>query len=166
MGSGHGGASPSEIKLEDVGIWNAALTVDEMTSYSNKVPANRIRPQSLLNNPRFIDLENRDYSSLNAKYTRQASDGLRQAREALTLLALSGLPDQNTGGFSPSGVDIPDPTTDTAGGYPAALNNAKVFYEERFSQYWEDTRLTKKYATLLGQKGEMAVLRGLLNPGN
>lgn len=75
-------------------------------------------------------------------YVRQASDGLRQAREALTLLALSGLPDQNTQGFDPSGADVPDPTTDTSGGYPAALNNSKVFYEDLFSNYWKSTRLT------------------------
>ena len=74
-------------------------------------------------------------------YVRQASDGLRQAREALTLLALSGLPDQNTEGFNPSGVDIPDPSTDTAGGYPAAANNSKAFYEQLFANYWESTRL-------------------------
>jgi len=74
-------------------------------------------------------------------YVRQASDGLRQAREALTLLAMSGLPDQKTGGFDPSGVDIPDPTTDTAGGYPAALNNSKSFYEQLFANYWDSTRL-------------------------
>lgn len=74
-------------------------------------------------------------------YVRQASDGLRQAREALVVLALSGLPDQNTGGFSPSGVDIPDPSVDTTGGYPAADNNSKAFYEQLFSQYWLDTRL-------------------------
>jgi hypothetical protein len=74
-------------------------------------------------------------------YVRQASDGLRQAREALTLLTLSGLPDQKTGGFDPSGVDIPDPRTETAGGYPAALNNSKSFYEQLFSNYWHSTRL-------------------------
>jgi len=74
-------------------------------------------------------------------YVRQASDGLRQAREALTLLSLSSLPDQKTGGFDPSGVDIPDPETDTAGGYPAAANNAKSFYEQLFSNYWASTRL-------------------------
>jgi hypothetical protein len=74
-------------------------------------------------------------------YVRQASDGLRQAREALTLLALSGLPDQKTGGFDPSGVDIPDPSSDTAGGYPAAANNAKAFYEQLFADYWHSTRL-------------------------
>ena len=74
-------------------------------------------------------------------YVRQASDGLRQAREALTLLALSGLPDQNTEGFDPSGVDVPDPSTDTAGGYPAAANNSKSFYEGLFANYWESTRL-------------------------
>jgi len=73
-------------------------------------------------------------------YVRQASDGLRQAREALTLLALSGLPNQNGGGFNISSVDIPNPVTDTAGGYPAALNNAKSFYEGLFAKFWEKTR--------------------------
>lgn len=76
-------------------------------------------------------------------YVRQASDGLRQAREALTLLALSGLPDQNTGGFNPTGVDILDPSTNaTTGGYPAAENNSKVIYEGLFSDFWESTRQT------------------------
>lgn len=65
-------------------------------------------------------------------YVRQASDGLRQAREALTLLALSGLPTIGA---------IPDPSTDTAGGYPAADNNSKSFYEGQFSAYWLRTRL-------------------------
>ena len=73
-------------------------------------------------------------------YVRQASDGLRQAREALTLLALSGLPDQNGGGFGIGSADIPDMTTDTAGGYPAALNNTKVTFEQLFSNFWKETR--------------------------
>jgi hypothetical protein len=73
-------------------------------------------------------------------YVRQASDGLRQAREALTLLALSGLPDQNGGGFSIGSADIPDMTADSAGGYPAALNNTKVTFENLFSKFWEKTR--------------------------
>jgi hypothetical protein len=75
-------------------------------------------------------------------YVRQASDGLRQAREALTLLALSGLPNQNTQGFNPSGSDVPDPTENAAtGGYPAAENNSKSFYEGLFANYWDSTRL-------------------------
>ena len=73
-------------------------------------------------------------------YVRQASDGLRQAREALTLLALSGLPDQNGGGFGIGSADIPDMTTDTTGGYPAALNNSKVVFEQLFSNFWKETR--------------------------
>ena len=73
-------------------------------------------------------------------YVRQASDGLRQAREALTLLALSGLPDQNGGGFLIGTADIPDMTTDTSGGYPAALNNTKVTFEQLFSNFWQETR--------------------------
>jgi len=73
-------------------------------------------------------------------YVRQASDGLRQAREALTLLALSGLPDQNGGGFAIGSADIPAMDTDTAGGFPAALNNTKVAFENLFSQFWKFTR--------------------------
>jgi len=73
-------------------------------------------------------------------YVRQASDGLRQAREALTLLALSGLPDQNGGGFNISSTDIPDPTADNAGNFPAAQNNVKTFLEGLFSSFWEKTR--------------------------
>lgn len=73
-------------------------------------------------------------------YVRQASDGLRQAREALTLLALSGLPDQNGGGFNINNTDIPDPTADNAGNFPAAQNNSKSFYEKLFSKFWEKTR--------------------------
>ena len=74
-------------------------------------------------------------------YVRQSSDGLRQAREALTLLTLSTLPDQNGGGFQIGpGTDIPDMTTETTGGYPAALNNSKVIFENLFSQFWEATR--------------------------
>ena len=74
-------------------------------------------------------------------YVRQASDGLRQAREALTLLALSGLPDGNGGGFDVfGGVDIPDPTADNAGNFPAAQNNSKAFYETAFSNFWTSTR--------------------------
>ena len=74
-------------------------------------------------------------------YVRQASDGLRQAREALTLLALSGLPDQATSAsFVESGANIPDPTTDTGGGYPAALNNSKSAYESLFATFWKNTR--------------------------
>ena len=75
-------------------------------------------------------------------YVRQASDGLRQAREALTLLALSSLPDQNSAGFNPSGQDIPNPATDSTGGFPAAQNNSKAFYEGLFARYWTSTRLT------------------------
>ncbi len=75
-------------------------------------------------------------------YVRQASDGLRQAREALTLLALSGLPDQQgSGSFVDSGSNIPDPRADTASGYPAADNNSKSFYESLFAEYWKNTRL-------------------------
>ena len=73
-------------------------------------------------------------------YVRQASDGLRQAREALTLLTLSGLPDQNGGGFNINNTDIPDPSADNAGNFPAAQNNSKVFYEELFSKFWKETR--------------------------
>jgi len=74
-------------------------------------------------------------------YVRQASDGLRQAREALSLLAFSGLPDQATSAsFVNSGVNIPDPETDTSGGYPAAANNSKEFYEQLFADFWEQTR--------------------------
>ena len=73
-------------------------------------------------------------------YVRQASDGLRQAREALTLLALSGLPDQNGGGFGIGSADIPVFGTDTAGGYPAAENNSKVIFENLFSNFWKETR--------------------------
>lgn len=74
-------------------------------------------------------------------YTRQAADGLRQAREALTLLALSGLPDGNGEGFDVfGGVDIPDPTVDSGGVYPAAENNAKAFYESAFANFWKSTR--------------------------
>ena len=75
-------------------------------------------------------------------YVRQASDGLRQAREALTLLALSGLPDQEgSSSFVESGENIPDPRADTSSGYPAADNNSKSFYEQIFSTYWTNTRL-------------------------
>lgn len=74
-------------------------------------------------------------------YVRQASDGLRQAREALTLLALSGLPDGNAGGFDVFGsVDIPDPTADNAGNFPAAASNVKSFFEKAFSNFWKSTR--------------------------
>ena len=74
-------------------------------------------------------------------YVRQASDGLRQAREALTLLALSTLPDGNGEGFNVfQGVDIPDPTADNAGNFPAAQNNSKSFYEGAFSRFWDSTR--------------------------
>ena len=74
-------------------------------------------------------------------YVRQASDGLRQAREALTLLALSRLPDQATDdSFVNSGGNIVDPTTDTSGGYPAADENSKAFYEQLFAEFWLNTR--------------------------
>lgn len=74
-------------------------------------------------------------------YVRQASDGLRQAREALTLLALSELPDQATSAsFVDSGADLVDPTADTTGGYPAAKNNSKSQYERLFSKFWKNTR--------------------------
>ena len=73
-------------------------------------------------------------------YVRQASDGLRQAREALTLLELSSLPDQNKGGFEISTEDIPDPTVDIVQGFPAAKNNVKSFLEGLFSKFWEKTR--------------------------
>ena len=73
-------------------------------------------------------------------YVRQASDGLRQAREALTLLELSSLPNQNGGGFDISSVDIPDPTENIQQGFPAAENNSKVFYENLFAKFWEATR--------------------------
>lgn len=74
-------------------------------------------------------------------YVRQASDGLRQAREALTLLALSRLPDQEgDSSFVDSGSDIPNPETDSSGGFPAALNNSKTFYEEIFNKFWKNTR--------------------------
>lgn len=74
-------------------------------------------------------------------YVRQASDGLRQAREALTLLALSKLPDQATDdSFVNSGGNIPDPSADTSGGYPAADTNAKAFYEQLFAEFWLQTR--------------------------
>jgi len=76
-------------------------------------------------------------------YVRQASDGLRQAREALTLLTLSGLPDiKDTSVFdTPTAtIDIPDPTADNAGSFPAAENNSKAFYERAFAQFWENTR--------------------------
>lgn len=74
-------------------------------------------------------------------YVRQASDGLRQARESLTLLALSKLPDQATDdSFVNSGGNIPDPSADTSGGYPAADTNAKAFYEQLFAEFWLNTR--------------------------
>ena len=74
-------------------------------------------------------------------YVRQASDGLRQAREALTLLALAGLPDQATSAsFVNSGANIVDPTVDTTGGYPAAENNSKSAYENLFAKFWLNTR--------------------------
>lgn len=74
-------------------------------------------------------------------YVRQASDGLRQAREALTLLALSDLPDQATDdSFVNSGGNIPDPQADNSGGYPAADVNAKAFYESLFAEFWLKTR--------------------------
>ena len=74
-------------------------------------------------------------------YVRQASDGLRQAREALTLLALSALPDQATSdSFVNSGENIVDPAADTSGGYPAADNNSKAFYEQLFAEFWLQTR--------------------------
>lgn len=74
-------------------------------------------------------------------YVRQASDGLRQAREALTLLALSGLPDQEgSGSFVESGANIDDPTADNAGNFPAAQNNSKSQYESFFAEFWKNTR--------------------------
>ena len=66
-------------------------------------------------------------------YVRQASDGLRQAREALTLLALSRLKATS---------DIPDPTANAGtAGFPAALNNVKSEFESIFADYWQSTRL-------------------------
>lgn len=74
-------------------------------------------------------------------YVRQASDGLRQAREALTLLALSDLPDQNSAdSFVNSGNDIFDPADDNAGNFPAAKFNSKVQYEQFFTKFWKQTR--------------------------
>ncbi len=76
-------------------------------------------------------------------YVRQASDGLRQAREALTLLTLSGLPvvtDTSVFDTPAATTEIPDPTADNAGNFPAAQNNSKVYYEGAFAQFWKNTR--------------------------
>ena len=79
-------------------------------------------------------------------YVRQANDGLRQGREALTLLAVSNLPDIATaGGLIPVQPEIPDPTansgTQAGTGFPAAASNVKSFLENLFAQYWKATRL-------------------------
>ena len=76
-------------------------------------------------------------------YVRQASDGLRQAREALTLLTLSGLPvitDTSVFSTAVATTEIPDPTADNAGNFPAAENNVKSYLEGAFAQFWKNTR--------------------------
>lgn len=74
-------------------------------------------------------------------YVRQASDGLRAARDALTLLALSKLKNINGGGgLVEVGEDIPNPATNITNGFPAAENNVKVFFSKLFAKYWEATR--------------------------
>ena len=92
----------------------------------------------------FIPREYRYRSTIDPYniYVRQASDGLRQAREALTLLALSRLPDITaSGGLIPVQSEILNPKTNTSpGGFPAAANNSKEDYEKLFSLYWKATR--------------------------
>lgn len=75
-------------------------------------------------------------------YVRQASDGLRQAREALTLLELFQLPDvTSTSKFGVKiGDDILNPASNSSAGFPAASNNSKVQYEGYFAKFWELTR--------------------------
>lgn len=65
-------------------------------------------------------------------YTDAAARALREGREALSLLTLSGLE---------AAADTLDPTTDITNGFPAAENNTKQQWEEFISNHWTDYRV-------------------------
>lgn len=73
-------------------------------------------------------------------YVKTAGIALREAREALALLALSKLPNMNGGALFTNNENIPDPQADASGGWPAAANNSIAFYERIFAAYYTATR--------------------------
>lgn len=65
-------------------------------------------------------------------YSDAAARALREAREALALLALSGLT---------AGTDTLNPTTESTAGFPAGLNNIKAQWEGLFADHWKNYRV-------------------------